>query len=154
MIWRAPEAELIPFCAEHGISQVVWSPLAQGVLTGKYRPGEAPPQDSRAAHDEMSVSISRYMEDELLEAVQRLVPIAEGAGITMAEMGLAWVLREPNVASAIIGASRPEQVHANARASGVELSQDVLDSIDEALDGLVERGPRLAYFAQEGVKHR
>jgi aryl-alcohol dehydrogenase-like predicted oxidoreductase len=154
MIWRAPEAELIPFCAEHGISQVVWSPLAQGVLTGKYRPGEAPPQDSRAAHDEMSVSISRYMEDELLEAVQGLSPIAEGAGITMAEMGLAWVLREPNVASAIIGASRPEQVHANARASGVELSQDVIDSIDKTLDGLVERGPRLAYFAQEGVKHR
>jgi aryl-alcohol dehydrogenase-like predicted oxidoreductase len=102
----------------------------------------------------MSVSISRYMEDELLEAVQGLVPVAEGAGITMAEMGLAWVLREPNVASAIIGASRPEQVHANAGASGVELSQDVLDSIDETLDGLVERGPRLAYFAQEGVKHR
>jgi aryl-alcohol dehydrogenase-like predicted oxidoreductase len=154
MIWRAPEAELIPFCADHGISQIVWSPLAQGVLTGKYRPGEAPPQDSRAAHDEMSVSISRYMEDELLEAVQRLIPIAEDAGISMAEMGLAWVLREANVASAIIGASRPEQVHANARASGVALSQDVLDSIDETLDGLVARGPQLAYFAQEGVKHR
>jgi aryl-alcohol dehydrogenase-like predicted oxidoreductase len=154
MIWRAPEAELIPFCADHGISQIVWSPLAQGVLTGKYRPGEAPPQDSRAAHDEMSVSISRYMEDELLEAVQRLVPIAEEVGISMAEMGLAWVLREANVASAIIGASRPEQVHANAAASGISLSADVLDSIDEALDGLVERGPQLAYFAQEGVKHR
>jgi aryl-alcohol dehydrogenase-like predicted oxidoreductase len=154
MIWRAPEAELIPFCADHGISQIVWSPLAQGVLTGKYRPGEAPPQDSRAAHDEMSVSISRYMEDEMLEAVQRLVPIAEGEGLSMAEMGLAWVLREPNVASAIIGASRPEQVHANARASGVTLSDDVLDSIDETVDGLVVRGPRLAYFAQEGVKHR
>jgi aryl-alcohol dehydrogenase-like predicted oxidoreductase len=154
MIWRAPEAELIPFCAEHGISQIVWSPLAQGVLTGKYRPGEAPPQDSRAAHDEMSVSISRYMEDETLEAVQRLAPIAEGAGLSMAEMALAWVLREPNVASAIIGASRPEQVHANARASGAGLSQDVLDSVDEALDGVVVEGPRLAYFAQEGVKHR
>jgi aryl-alcohol dehydrogenase-like predicted oxidoreductase len=154
MIWRAPEAELIPFCADHGISQIVWSPLAQGVLTGKYRPGEAPPQDSRAAHDEMSVSIARYMEDEMLEAVQRLVPIAEGAGVSMAEMGLAWVLREPNVASAIIGASRPEQVHANAAASGIRLSADVLDAIDEALEGLVERGPQLAYFAQEGVKHR
>jgi aryl-alcohol dehydrogenase-like predicted oxidoreductase len=154
MIWRAPEAELIPFCADHGISQIVWSPLAQGVLTGKYRPGEAPPQDSRAAHDEMSVSISRYMEDETLEAVQRLAAVAEGAGLSMAEMALAWVLREPNVASAIIGASRPEQVHANAGASGVSLSQDVLDTIDETLDGLGVRAPTLAYFAQEGVKHR
>jgi len=154
MIWRAPEAELIPFCSDHGISQIVWSPLAQGVLTGKYRPGEAPPQDSRAAHDEMSVSIARYMEDETLEAVQRLAPVAEGAGLSMAEMALAWVLREPNVASAIIGASRPEQVHVNAGASGVSLSQDVLDTIDETLDGLVGRGPTLAYFAQEGVKHR
>jgi aryl-alcohol dehydrogenase-like predicted oxidoreductase len=154
MIWRAPEAELIPFCAEHGISQIVWSPLAQGVLTGKYRPGEAPPQNSRAAHDEMSVSISRYMDEAVLEAVARLAPIAEGAGLTMAEMGLAWVLRQANVASAITGASRPEQVHANARASGVELSEDVLEAIDQVLDGLVVEGPRLAAFAQEGVKHR
>jgi aryl-alcohol dehydrogenase-like predicted oxidoreductase len=154
MIWRAPEAELIPFCADHGISQIVWSPLAQGVLTGKYRPGEAPPQDSRAAHDEMSVSISRYMDEAVLEAVARLAPIAEGAGLTMAEMGLAWVLRQANVASAITGASRPEQVHANARASGVELSEDVLEAIDQVLDGLVVEGPRLAAFAQEGVKHR
>ncbi len=154
MIWRAPEAELIPFCEDHGISQIVWSPLAQGVLTGKYRPGEAPPGDSRAAHDEMSVSISRYMDDAVLEAVARLGPIAEGAGITMAEMGLAWVLRQPNVASAITGASRPEQVHANAGASGITLSADVLEAIDEALDGLTVSGPRLAAFAQEGVKHR
>jgi aryl-alcohol dehydrogenase-like predicted oxidoreductase len=154
MIWRAPEAELIPFCADQGISQIVWSPLAQGVLTGKYRPGEAPPQDSRAAHDEMSVSISRYMDDAVLEAVVRMGPIAQGAGLTMAEMGLAWVLRQANVASAITGASRPEQVHANARASGIELSADVLEAIDEALDGLTVSGPRLAAFAQEGVKHR
>jgi aryl-alcohol dehydrogenase-like predicted oxidoreductase len=154
MIWRAPEAELIPFCADQGISQIVWSPLAQGVLTGKYRPGEAPPQDSRAAHDEMSVSISRYMDDAVLEAVVRMGPIAQGAGLTMAEMGLAWVLRQANVASAITGASRPEQVNANARASGIELSADVLEAIDEALDGLTVSGPRLAAFAQEGVKHR
>jgi aryl-alcohol dehydrogenase-like predicted oxidoreductase len=154
MIWRAPEAELIPFCAEHAISQVVWSPLAQGVLTGKYRPGEAPPQDSRAAHDEMSVSISRYMDDDVLEAVQRLIPIAEGAGLSLAEMALAWILREPNVASAIIGASRPEQVHSNARASGVTLSADVLAAIDDVLGAVAVTGPRLAAFAQEGVKHR
>jgi aryl-alcohol dehydrogenase-like predicted oxidoreductase len=154
MIWRAPEAELIPFCAEHGISQIVWSPLAQGVLTGKYRPGEEHPADSRARSDAMGWAMDRYLSDEVLEAVQRLVPIAEGAGLSMVTMALAWVLREENVASAIIGASRPEQVHSNAAASGVELSQDVLDAIDEALGDVVIRGPALAAFVQEGVKHR
>ena len=154
MIWRAPEAELIPFCAEHGISQIVWSPLAQGVLTGKYRPGEEHPADSRARSDAMGWAMDRYLTDEVLEAVQRLVPIAEGAGLSMVTMALAWVLREENVASAIIGASRPEQVHANAEASGVELSPDVLDAIDEALGDVVVRGPVLAAFVAEGVKHR
>jgi aryl-alcohol dehydrogenase-like predicted oxidoreductase len=154
MIWRAPEAELIPFCAEHGISQVVWSPLAQGVLTGKYRPGEGPPADSRAASEAMGWAMDRYLSDEVLEAVQRLVPIAEGAGLSMVEMALAWVLREENVASAIIGASRPEQVHSNAAASGVELSGDVLDAIDEALGDVVVSRPELANFARAGVKHR
>lgn len=154
MIWRAPEAELIPFCAEHGISQIVWSPLGQGVLTGKYRPGEEHPADSRARSDAMGWAMDRYLTDEVLEAVQRLVPIAEGAGLSMVTMALAWVLREENVASAIIGASRPEQVHANAEASGVELSPDVLDAIDEALGDVVVRGPVLAAFVVEGVKHR
>jgi aryl-alcohol dehydrogenase-like predicted oxidoreductase len=154
MIWRAPEAELIPFCRERGISQIVWSPLAQGVLTGKYEPGAEPPSDSRAASEEMSISISAYLEDPVLEAVQGLRPIAEEAGISMVEMALAWVLREDNVASAIIGASRPEQVHANAAASGIELSADVLDAIDEALGDVVVGGPQLASFAQEGVRHR
>ena len=154
MIWRAPEAELIPFCADHGISQIVWSPLAQGVLAGKYAPGDAPPSDSRAASEEMSVSISRYMDDEVLEAVQRLVPIADGAGLGMVEMALAWILREPNVASAITGASRPAQVEANAAASGVELSDDVLEAIDEALGDLVISRAQLAAFAQTGVTHR
>jgi aryl-alcohol dehydrogenase-like predicted oxidoreductase len=154
MIWRAPEAELIPFCAEHGISQIVWSPLGQGVLTGKYRPGEEHPADSRARSDAMGWAMDRYLTDEVLEAVQRLVAIAEGAGLGMATMALAWVLREENVASAIIGASRPEQVHANAEASGVELSPDVLDAIEEALGDVVIRGPVLANFVQEGVKHR
>src|ERR687888_2208552 len=111
MIWRAPEAELIPFCEQHGISQIVWSPLAQGLLTGKYAPGEEPPPDSRAASDEMSFAIGRYMEDDVLEAVQRLIPIAEDAGLSMARMALAWVLRQANLASAIVGASRPEQVY-------------------------------------------
>src|SRR5215218_10179324 len=120
MIWRAPEAELIPVCEEHGISQIVWSPLAQGVLTGKYKPGEPPPEDSRAASDEMNWAMDRYRSDELFEAVQRLVPIAEQAGITTPTMALAWVLRQENVASAIIGASKPEQVHANFAEEGVK----------------------------------
>jgi aryl-alcohol dehydrogenase-like predicted oxidoreductase len=154
MIWRAPEAEVFPLCAENGIWQIVWSPLGQGVLTGKYKPGEQPPPDSRAASDEMSVSISRYMDDRVLEAVQRLVPIAEGAGLSMVEMALAWVLRRDELASAIIGASRPEQVHTNADASGVELSADVLEAIDEALDDIAITGQRLAGFAKEGVLHR
>jgi aryl-alcohol dehydrogenase-like predicted oxidoreductase len=154
MIWRAPEAEVIPFCAEHGISQIVWSPLAQGVLTGKYRPGEPPPSDSRAASEAMNWAMDRYRSDEVLEAVQRLVPIAEQAGLSMATMALAWVLREENVASAIVGASRPEQVHANVEASGVQLSEDVLDAIDEALADVTVSEPRPANFAQEGVKHR
>ncbi len=154
MIWRAPEAELIPFCEEHGISQIVWSPLAQGVLTGKYRPGEPPPEDSRAASDSMNWAMDRYRSDELFEAVQRLVPIAEQAGVSMATMALAWCLRQENLASVIIGASRPEQVHQNAEAAGVELSQDTLDAIDEALEGVVVDGPRLANFVKEGVTHR
>ena len=154
MIWRAPEAELIPFCRERGISQIVWSPLAQGVLTGKYEPGAEPPSDSRAASEEMSISISAYLQEAVLEAVQRLVPIADGAGLSMVEMALAWALREDNVASAIIGASRPEQVHANARASGIELSPDVLEAIDEALGDVVVEGPQLAPLAQEGVRNR
>ncbi len=154
MIWRAPEAELFGLCAENGISQIVWSPLAQGVLTGKYKPGEAPPPESRAASEEMSFAIERYMEDATLEAVQRLVPIAEEAGLTMVQMALAWILRREEIASAIVGASRPEQVHANADASEVELSDEVLATIDEALGDVVVTGPELGQFAREGVKHR
>ena len=154
MIWRAPEAELIPYCAEHGISQIVWSPLGQGVLTGKYEPGGDPPSDSRAASDAMGWAMDRYMADEVLEAVQRLRPIAEDAGLSMVTMALAWVLREQNVASAIVGASRPEQVHANAEASGVELPADVLEAIDEALADVTVTEPKLAGFVAEGVKHR
>jgi aryl-alcohol dehydrogenase-like predicted oxidoreductase len=154
MIWRAPEAEVFPLCKQNGISQICWSPMAQGVLSGKYKPGEAPPADSRAASDEMSFAIGRYMEDDLLAAVQKLVPIAEGAGLTMPQMALAWVLRRDEVASAIVGASKPEQVHANAEASGVKLSDDVLSAIDEALDGFIVTGHQLGPFAKEGVKHR
>jgi aryl-alcohol dehydrogenase-like predicted oxidoreductase len=139
MLWRAPEAEVIPLCEAEGISQIVWSPLGQGVLTGKYRPGEQPPPDSRAASESMSGFIDRLMDDRVLEAVQRLVPVAEGAGLTMAQLALAWVLRQPNVASAIVGASRPEQVHANASASGIALDASTLAAVDEALGDVVVR---------------
>jgi 1-deoxyxylulose-5-phosphate synthase len=139
MLWRAPEAEVIPLCTQERISQIVWSPLGQGVLTGKYLPGEPPPSDSRAASEEMSTFIDRLVEPRVLEAVQRLRPVADAAGLTMAQLALAWVLREPNVASAIVGASRPEQVHANASASGIELGADTLAAIDQALGDVVVR---------------
>jgi aryl-alcohol dehydrogenase-like predicted oxidoreductase len=154
MIWRAPEAEVFDLCRENGISQIVWSPLGQGVLTGKYKPGEEPPPGSRATSDEMGVAIGRYMDDRVLEAVQRLVPIAEGAGLTLVQLALAWVLRREELASAIIGASRREQVHDNASASGIELSDDVLEAIDEALGDVMVREPLRANFAGEGVRHR
>ena len=139
MLWRAPERELIPLCESEGISQIVWSPLAQGVLTGKYRPGEQPPPDSRAASESMSGFIDRLMDDSVLEAVQRLRPVADDAGLTMAQLALAWVLRQPNVASAIVGASRPEQVRENAAASGVKLDASTLAAIDEALGDVMVR---------------
>jgi aryl-alcohol dehydrogenase-like predicted oxidoreductase len=139
MLWRVPEAEVIPLCEREHISQIVWSPLAQGVLTGKYRPGEQPPADSRAASESMSGFIGGLIERPVLEAVQRLEPIAREAGLTMPQMALAWVLRQANVASAIVGASRPEQVHANASASGVKLGADTLAAIDAALGEVVVR---------------
>ncbi len=137
MLWRAPEAEVIPLCEREGISQIVWSPLAQGVLTGKYLPGEPPPTDSRAASESMGGFIDRLVQPRVLEAVQRLRPIAEQSGLTMVQLALAWVLRQQNVASAIVGASRPEQVHANASASGVVLDADTLAAIDEALGNVL-----------------
>jgi aryl-alcohol dehydrogenase-like predicted oxidoreductase len=139
MLWRGPEAEVIPLCEREQISQIVWSPLAQGVLTGKYLPGESPPQDSRAASDSMSAFIDRLMAPVVLEAVQRLLPVAEQAGLTMVQLALAWVLRQDNVASAIVGASRPEQVHANASASGIVLDADTLAAIDDALGDVIQR---------------
>lgn len=117
LLWREPEAEVIPISAANGISQIVWSPLAQGVLTGKYLPDSPPPEDSRATSDEMGGFIGGLMERPLLEAVQRLKPLADEAGLSLTQFALAWVLREPNVAAAIIGASRPEQVVENAAAS-------------------------------------
>jgi aryl-alcohol dehydrogenase-like predicted oxidoreductase len=139
MLWRGPEAEVIPLCERHEISQIVWSPLAQGVLTGKYRPGEPPPSDSRAASESMGGFIDRLIEPPVLEAVERLRPVAEAAGLTMVQLALAWVLRSENVASAIVGASRPEQVRANASASAIKLSDETLAAIDEALGDAVFR---------------
>lgn len=119
LLWREPEDEVIPLCAANGISQIVWSPLGQGVLSGKYDPDKPPPADSRAASAEMSGFMDRLLEPGVLRAVQKLKPIAEEAGLTLPQFALAWVLREPNVASAIVGASRPAQVRENAESSGV-----------------------------------
>jgi aryl-alcohol dehydrogenase-like predicted oxidoreductase len=141
LLWREPEDEVIPLCAANGISQIVWSPLGQGVLSGKYDPDRPPPSDSRAASQEMGGFIGRLMQPPVLRAVQQLKPVAEEAGLTLPQFALAWVLREPNVASAIIGASRAEQVRENAAASGVivdtQLFQRAEAILDEAL-GQVE----------------
>ncbi|HEY9626330.1 MAG TPA: aldo/keto reductase family protein [Coleofasciculaceae cyanobacterium] len=133
MLWRKPEAEVFPLCAANGISQIVWSPLAQGVLTGKYKPGEAPPSDSRAANDQMNRFMEDLRSDRILSAVQNLKPIAQRLSLSMAQLALAWVLQDDRVASTIIGASRPDQVADNAAASGVRLSDEVLQEIDQIL---------------------
>ena len=139
LLYRVPEREVISLCKENGISQIVWSPLAQGTLTGKYKPGEEPPAGTRAASQQMGWSMDRFRDDDVLRAVQRLSPIAEGLGITMAQLALAWVLREENVASAIVGASRPSQVEENAAASGIELDEATLKAIDDAVADVVVR---------------
>jgi len=139
LLYRIPEREVISLCRENGISQIVWSPLAQGTLTGKYTPGEEAPAGTRAASHQMGWSMDRFRDDDVLRAVQRLAPIAEGLGITMAQLSLAWVLREENVASAITGASRPQQVEENAGASGIELDEATLRAIDDAVADVVVR---------------
>ena len=139
LLYRVPEREVIPLCKENGISQIVWSPLAQGTLTGKYRPGEEPAAGTRAASQQMGWSMDRFRDDDVLRAVQSLAPIAEGLGITMAQLALAWVLREENVASAIVGASRPSQLEENAGGSGIELDQATLQAIDDAVADVVVR---------------
>lgn len=132
-IFRRPEKKVIPLCEQLGIGQIVFSPLAQGVLSGKYQPGEAPPEDSRAASDQMGGFIKGFMNDATLAAVQNLRPIAADAGLTMSQLALAWILRLPNISSCIIGATRASQVAENAAASGVRLGADVLAAIDDAL---------------------
>lgn len=143
MLWRVIESQVVPACEREGLSQIVWSPIAQGILSGKYLPGQQPPAGSRATDESGGANmISRWMRDEVLESVQKLQPIAADLGLSMAQLAVAWVLQNSNVSAAIIGASRPEQVHDNAGASGVELGQDVLDKIDEVLGDLVTADPR------------
>jgi aryl-alcohol dehydrogenase-like predicted oxidoreductase len=142
MLWRVIEAEVVPLSEEVGVGQVVFSPIAQGVLTGKYEPGKQPPAGSRATDDKSGANfIKRFMTDEVLTTVQRLRPLAEQAGLSMAQLAVAWVLQNSNVSAAIIGASRPEQVKDNAKASGVRLDADLMKAIDDVVGGLAERDP-------------
>jgi aryl-alcohol dehydrogenase-like predicted oxidoreductase len=141
-LYRVIEAEVVPTSEELGIGQIVWSPLAQGVLTGKYLPGQPPPAGSRATDEKSGAGfISGLLRDEVLTAVQQLKPLAEQAGLTMAQLGVAWVLQNPNVSSAIVGATRPEQLQDNVKAAGVKLDAELLKRIDEVLDPVVERDP-------------
>jgi aryl-alcohol dehydrogenase-like predicted oxidoreductase len=142
MLWRVIEGEVVPTCVSLGMSQIVFSPIAQGVLTGKYRPGEQPPAGSRATDEKGGADmIKRWMRDDVLVRVQQLVPLADEAGLSMAQLAVAWVLQNDNVASAIIGASRPEQVQDNVAAAAVRLEDDLMGKIDKVLDPVVERDP-------------
>ena len=142
MLWRVIEGEIVPTCVSLGMSQIVFSPIAQGALTGKYRPGEQPPAGSRATDEKGGADmIKRWMRDDVLERVQQLVPLAGEAGLSMAQLAVAWVLQNGNVASAIIGASRPEQVQDNVAAAAVALEDALMDKIDKVLDPVVERDP-------------
>jgi aryl-alcohol dehydrogenase-like predicted oxidoreductase len=142
MLWRVIEAEVVPLCEREGIGQIVWSPIAQGVLTGKYLPGQPPPEGSRATDvnggDKM---IARWLRDDVLERVQLLKPLAADAGLSLAQLAVAWVLSNPNVSSAIVGATRPEQVRDNAAAAGQKLDADLLAQIDQVLEGVVTTDP-------------
>ena len=141
MLWRVIEPEVLPLCRKEGIGQIVFSPIAQGVLTGKYAPGAAPPADSRATDPSGSRFIGRLLQDDVLAAVRRLEPLAAEAGLSMAQLAVAWVLQNPGVSAAIVGATRPEQVRENVKAAGVRLEPGLMSRIDEALDGVVERDP-------------
>jgi aryl-alcohol dehydrogenase-like predicted oxidoreductase len=143
-LWRVIEAEVVPLSRKEGIGQIVWSPIAQGVLTGKYKPGAKPPAGSRATDKKSGAGmISRWMRDEVLEAVQKLQPVADSVGLTMSQLAIAWVLQNDNVSSAIMGATKPSQVKENVKASGVKLDASVMQAIDSALGTLPERDPKL-----------
>ncbi|MEV4714366.1 aldo/keto reductase family protein [Micromonospora sp. NPDC049374] len=142
MLWRVIESEVIPTSEELGLGQIVWSPMAQGVLSGKYLPGQPPPSGSRATDEKSGAGfIAKWLTDDVLTRVQQLKPLAEQAGLTMAQLAIAWVLQNPNVSSAIIGASRPEQVHDNVKAAGVKLDAGLLKAIDEIVEPVTERDP-------------
>jgi aryl-alcohol dehydrogenase-like predicted oxidoreductase len=141
MLWRVIEAEVVPTCERLGIGQIVWSPIAQGVLTGKYAPDQPPPAGSRATDESGGKFIAQLLTPQVLTRVQRLRPIAEQAGLSMAQLAVAWVLQNPNVSAAIMGATRPEQVRENVRAAGVKLDPEALEQIDEVLGDAVERDP-------------
>ncbi len=142
-LWRVIEEEVVPLSRKEGIGQIVWSPIAQGVLTGKYKPGAKPPAGSRATDKKSGAGmISRWMRDEVLEAVQKLKPVADSVGLTMSQLAIAWVLQNDNVSSAIMGATKPSQVKENVKASGVKLDASVMKAIDSALGTLPERDPK------------
>ncbi|MER5917261.1 aldo/keto reductase family protein [Streptomyces sp. NPDC001982] len=145
MLWRIIEGEVVPTCQELGIGQIVWSPIAQGVLTGKYLPGKQAPAGSRATDDKGSAMISRFMRDEVLEAVQKLKPLADEAGLTLAQLAVAWVLQNSNVSAAIVGASRPEQVAENAKAAGVKLDADLMARVDKIVAPVAVTDPQLVH---------
>jgi aryl-alcohol dehydrogenase-like predicted oxidoreductase len=141
MLWRVIEPEIVPLCEKEGVGQIVFSPIAQGVLTGKYEPGSPPPADSRATAPAGSAFIKRLLEDDTLAAVQRLRPLADEAGLSLAQLAVAWVLQNQNVSAAIIGATRPDQVRENVKAAGVQLDAGLMRRIDEALGDAVVRDP-------------
>ncbi|MEU4525076.1 aldo/keto reductase family protein [Amycolatopsis sp. NPDC024027] len=144
MLWRVIEEQVIPASEREGLSQIVWSPIAQGVLTGKYKPGQAYPEGSRATDEKGGADmVARFLDDGVLERVAQLEPLAKQAGLSLAQLAVAWVLQNPNVASAIIGASRPEQVHENVKAAGQKLDADLLKAIDDVLGDVVERDASL-----------
>jgi aryl-alcohol dehydrogenase-like predicted oxidoreductase len=143
MIWRVIESEVIPLAGKEGIGQIVFSPIAQGVLTGKYRPGEPVPAGSRATDPSGAGFIRRFLDDDLLRRVAELAPVAGAAGLTMAQLAVAWVLQNGNVSAAIVGATRPEQVRENAKASGVRLAPEIMQRIDEVLGPVIQRDPGL-----------
>ena len=142
MLWRVIEDEVVPTSAELGVSQIVWSPIAQGVLSGKYQPGQAPPAGSRATDEKGGADmIKRFMNDDTLTRVQDLRPVADELGLTMAQLAIAWVLQNDNVAAALVGASRPEQVSENVKAAGVRIPEELMTRIDDAVGGIAERDP-------------
>jgi len=141
MLWRVIEAEVLPLCAKEGIGQIVWSPIAQGALTGKYQPGQDAPAGSRATDASGSGFIRGFLSDAILTQVAKLRPVAEQAGLSMAQLAIAWVLQNPGVSAAIVGATRPEQVRENVKASGVRLDEEIMRRIDDALGPVIERDP-------------